>query len=219
MTTRLLFGFLTLLVCITAGCKKETGTTNTQPTYPWQIQYDSLGLPLLTQEGKGAFGFLLNGATWKHGCSQGAWIGGNGSLYVDKAHIATYNYCEPTNQRLVIILPSQIKAKEYPVIDSLVLSHYISGFDAHFVDISSGLNQVASKTYTCGTKSKQSSFFNVEYHDPERSIISGRFKIVLYRSINGDALYRDHLIDRDSLLDFTDSIVISDGRFDLVQRN
>jgi hypothetical protein len=174
-----------------------------------------LGLPVLTQEGKGAFGFLLNGQAWRPGCGQGAWVGGSPPLYSDIAAIRTYNKCAPTKQELVIELPHPIEAKNYLIEDSTHVAMEDLGIDAYFEDWTlSGF-----RAYTSGTLSKARSSFNVEYYDPERRIISGRFHIVLYRSTINDPLTYSSLIERDLYLDLTDSIVLSDGRFDLFLRN
>jgi hypothetical protein len=166
---------------------------------------DLNGLPKQTEIGKGTFGFLLNGKTWLPKTNLNL-VGGMTSqpMCVTKTEIVVKNENHGgIDGELEVSMPV-LNAGSYQLDDE--------GFMPHYIDYNKG------KSYACSIRDIQNSRFVITYFDSVQNIISGTFQMVMYLDtarINTGCI---PLAERDQYLDFSDSIIIKDGRFDVVHR-
>jgi hypothetical protein len=179
-----------------ASCKKNWLSEPTEPT-------PTYGLPAYTETGRGTFGFLLSDTTWLPGCS--SWIDPSGAaLYVDRAQITASNECGARSQQLQMSMPPF--SEGVFGLDDL-------GFDAYYIDYETG------KNYICALRDSANTKFVIKHYDADKQIMSGTFQMVLYGPKPGwQVQIYSKLAERDTFLNYSDSIVIKDGRFDLVHR-
>jgi hypothetical protein len=183
-----------------ASCKKNWFSEPTEPT-------PTYGLPAYTETGRGTFGFLLSDTTWLPGCS--SWIDPSGAaLYVDRAQITASNRCGARSQHLQMSMPPFSEGTFR--LDDL-------GFDAYYIDYNPP-GGGSAKSYICSQRDSAFTKFEILHYDSVKHIMSGRFQMKMYRPTVNQILYTTKLAERDSLLNFSDSIVIRDGRFDVVHR-
>jgi hypothetical protein len=205
------FSLLTLamMLCtlLALSCIKINSADNEPPPpppdYPWTIKYDSLGLPLPTQEGKGIVGFLLNDSVWLPGC--GSLLDPSlRAIYSDGIQLNVLNRCTPLDRELHIRTISQTPIGVFGLSDNL-----LEGFDAYYIDYKT------QKTYMCSLSAGNRTSYTVDFYDPQKRIRSGKFEMVMYR-LTSHGFPGDSIAYRDQYLDLTDSIVIRAGRFDIV---
>jgi hypothetical protein len=185
---------------LTQSCVKEPFKPGTNSN---GIPQDPNGLPTYSEVGRGTFGFLLDGKAWLPGCS--SWIDPSGAeLYVDRAQINARNDCRPKWQKLHMTMP--------PFSEG-VFGLDDMGFDAYYIDYETG------KNYICSLKDSQNTNFTIQHYDAEKQIMSGTFQLVMYGPKPGQQVQiYSKLADRDTFLNYSDSIIIKDGRFDVVHR-
>jgi hypothetical protein len=191
-------------LCITflaQSCVKEPFKFNSNPN---AIPQDPNGLPTYSEVGRGTFGFLLDGKAWLPGC--GSWIDPSGAaLYVDQSQITANDNCAgPIGRKLQLSMP--------PFSEG-VFGLDDMGFDAYYVDYETG------KNYICSLKDSQNTNFTIQHYDAEKQIMSGTFQLVMYGPKPGQQVQiYSKLADRDAFLNYSDSIIIKGGRFDVVHR-
>jgi hypothetical protein len=207
-----LSAFCTLLIALTlssTGCWKEP--VQPSPPLPPKIKYDSLGLPTPTQIGIGSFGFLLGTRAMRPGCGKLLYPEG-AALYVDIAQIKCSNQCNVNDWYLHIAKPYPVRADTFRLADPGG-----TGFDAYYTDYKP-LDGSAAKTYYCSQSAYERSYFNVIHHDEDHRIMSGNFSIPMFKNKSNGSISSVPLAERDQYLDLNDSIIIKDGRFDVVHR-
>jgi hypothetical protein len=187
-------------LCITflaQSCVKEPFKPGTNSN---GIPQDPNGLPTYSEVGRGTFGFLLSDTIWLPGCS--SWIDPSGAaLYVDRAQITASNECGARSQQLQMTMP--------PFSEG-VFGLDDMGFDAYYIDYETG------KNYICSLKDSQNTNFTIQHYDAEKQIMSGTFQLVMYGPKPGQQVQiYSKLADRDTFLNYSDSIIIKDGRFDV----
>ena len=186
----------TLLLLV--SCEKDHYVDN-----PYKIYYDANGLPTYSEIGKGSFGFLLNDTAWLPGCSK--WLNPSGAaLYIDRAQITANDNCSgPIGRQLQLSMPRFAEG-----------THTLNdqGFDAYYIDYDT------YRRYYCSIRDTAFSKFEILHYDSVKHILSGKFQMKMYRPTVSQHLGQVSLSERDQFLDFSDSIVIKDGRFDVVHR-
>ena len=201
----------TMLCALMPSCIKTTDPEPVPPVdYPWTIKYDSLGLPLPTQEGKNIVGFLLNDSVWLPGC--GSLLTPElRAIYSDDAQLNVLNRCNPIDRQLHIGIVQPTRVGVFALSDNL-----LEGFDAYYIDYNPDEPNVSRKSYICSQKGASRCKYTVDFYDPTRRIRSGTFEMVMYRVIPNSTPSHTPLNERDQYLNLNDSIVIRSGRYDVV---
>jgi hypothetical protein len=190
---------------LTQSCVKEPFKPGTNSN---GIPQDPNGLPTYSEVGRGTFGFLLDGKAWLPGCS--SWIDPHGAaLFVDQSQITANDNCAgPIGRTLQLSMPA-FSEGTFKLDDM--------GFDAYYIDYEP-VGGGARKSYIASLKGHTTCQFEIKHYDAQKQILSGKFNLVLYRVITNWTPYTIPLAERDQYLDLNDSIIIKDGRFDVVHR-
>jgi hypothetical protein len=193
--------FSTFLFCCLGfyGCSKEEKIPG--------VDYDSSGLPIVTNEGRNLFGFLLDGVAWIPGCPK--LLPTSTIFSAGKTGISADNGCDKVIERSINLeFPDSIRVDTFALSDSTVFGN------AYYLTIDRN-GALLDKLYSVALRDSLNTRLVISYHDAEKKIIAGNFQMTMYVVTNSGKHNNAPYALRDQYLDLTDSVVIRDGRFDI----
>ncbi len=218
MQTHILVFSTVLLALFQTACKKDKDFAD-PGTY---IQkYDSLGLPIIEPQypNKAAFGCMINGQLWIP--EGGNWLEGPFSCDVFARTEPDSGSAGQLQATLETLTKHQFLNISLPIngyqLGNFGLADWRPGigqfgFDAYFINY--GSNQ---PSYICALRDTANSRLSITHFDFEKGYIAGTFQMTMYRELEGMPI-NPTLAERDAFIDFTDSLVITNGRFGMKYR-